>query len=109
MRRLLALGVACLAVIAISAVFLAVSVWRYTDYEPFTAYPSIGYVVDIDIDRDIVTVEDADGYLWEFDGIEEWEPGDLAAMLMHDNGTPDNAEDDVILSAVQSGFSLLEN
>lgn len=107
MKRLLALGVACLAVIALSAVTLAVAVWRYTDVEPFTAYPSAGYVVDIDIDRDTVTFEDADGYLWEIDGVEEWEPGDLAALLMHDNGTPDSVEDDVILSAVQSGFSLL--
>lgn len=109
MKRLLALGVTCLVVIAISAVTLAVAVWRYTDYEPFTAYPATGYVVDIDIDRNVVTFEDADGYLWEIDGIEDWEPGDLAALLMHDSGTPDNVEDDVILSAVQSGFSLLDD
>lgn len=109
MKRLLACMVACMAVIAISSVFIAVSIWRYTDYEPFTAYPSAGYVVDIDIDRNTVTFEDADGYLWEIDGAEDWEPGDLAVMLMHDNGTPNDMEDDVILSAVQSGFSLLDD
>lgn len=107
MKHMLALGVACLAVIAISAVTIAVAVWRYTDYEPFTAYPSAGYVVDIDIEWGTVTFEDADGFLWTIDGIGDWEFGDLAALLMHDNGTPDNVEDDIILSAVQSGFSLL--
>lgn len=109
MKRLFACMTACLAAIALSMVAIAIAVWRYTDYEPFTAYPSAGYVVDIDIGRNVVTFEDADGYLWEVDGIEDWEPGDLAALLMHDNGTPDNVADDVILSAVQSGFSLLDD
>lgn len=77
----------------------------------FSAAPAVnGYraraavVVDIDAAADVVTVEDGEGLLWEFYGVEDWEIGDVAALLMDDSGTPDYILDDAIISATYAGI-----
>ena len=58
----------------------------------FSAAPAVNghraraaVVVDIDAAVDVVTVEDGAGLLWEFYGVEDWELGDVAALLMNDS------------------------
>lgn len=104
MKRLLALGVACLVVIALSTCALAVMTFQSMQYESVTAYATAAFVAGID--GDTVTLEDSDGNQWQTEGAEDWETGDLIVLMMHDNGTPENLEDDVILSAEYSGFCL---
>lgn len=43
-----------------------------------------------------VTVEDNNGNLWDFQGVEDWHIGDGCTMLMDSNGTTE-IEDDVIV------------
>lgn len=59
-------------------------------------------VVELNEQTDTVTVESATGYLYAFYGCEDWQIGDLAAILMWTNGT-NEITDDVILSVRYAG------
>ena len=72
---------------------------------PVRFYALTTQVVEIDRDAGIVTVEDANGNLWEFEGVEDWEVGDCASMIMSDNGT-DAIFDDEILDIRYSNWTL---
>lgn len=56
-------------------------------------------------DRNTVTFIDGAGILWEIRGIEDWELGDVAALLMDDSGTPEFIYDDKIVEAMY-GFNV---
>lgn len=73
-------------------------------------YPRAGIVTALDRSADLVTVTDAAGYDWQFTGVEDWERGDLAALLMDDNGTPDSILDDRVTEVRYSGtmFDFLQ-
>lgn len=60
-------------------------------------YPLSTIVTEINIKDDSITVEDSNGNLWDFYGIENWEVGDGCSLLMNNNGT-ENIEDDIIIS-----------
>lgn len=62
-------------------------------------------VVNVDYDNDVVTVEDFNGFLWEFEGCEDWYEGDCCAMVMDDMGT-DFIFDDEILSTRYNAWIL---
>ena len=61
-------------------------------------------VTGLDYDRDVVTVETKTGFVFRFDGCEDYAEGDIVAMLMWDNSTPETIEDDLILYVNYSGF-----
>lgn len=67
-------------------------------------YPKAAYVVALNYKNDVVTVEDATGNRWDFYGCEDYYEGDIVAMTMSDNGTPDNIYDDIIINARFSGL-----
>ena len=69
-------------------------------------YPLAGTVVAVDRPDDTVTVQDGAGNFWRFDGAEDWQTGDLCALLMNDNGTED-VRDDVILQVRYAGRGAL--
>lgn len=105
MKRLLALGVACLAVIALSTAAIAVMTCQsMLQYETATVYTNAAFVVSID--GDTVTLEDSEGNQWQAEGAEDWEQGDLIVLMMHDNGTSDDLTDDEILTAEYAGFAI---
>lgn len=60
-----------------------------------------------EINNDTVTVEDSNGNLWSFNGVEDWQVGDGCALIMDDNSTSEIV-DDVIISAKyqQNDWSL---
>ena len=62
-------------------------------------------VVNVDYDNDIVTVEDFNGFLWEFEGCEDWYEGDCCSMVMDNMGT-DLIFDDVILNTHYNAWIL---
>ena len=68
-------------------------------------YALTACVVEIDRDNDIVTCEDYDGNLWEFYGVEDWEVGDCASLLMESHGTA-KINDDTIRDARFSAWEL---
>lgn len=61
-------------------------------------YPLTTVIYNMDRENDIVTVEDANGNLWEFEGCEDWEIGDICSLLMFDNGTISIYDDEIIIT-----------
>lgn len=59
-------------------------------------YPMSGIVTEINRQEDRVIVTDNIGNEWEFDGAEDWHTGDIAAMIMEDNGTEEIYDDEII-------------
>lgn len=59
-------------------------------------YPKAARVVDIQGEE--VYLQDGAGNLWRWQGKEDWEIGDGAAMIMTNNGTPDDIKDDIIMN-----------
>ena len=58
-------------------------------------YPLTVEIVELDRDSDIVTGVDGAGNFWEFYGVEDWETGDFASLLMNDNGTQSIYDDTI--------------
>lgn len=70
-----------------------------------TTYALTTVVVETDTATDVVTCEDSNGNLWEFYGVEDWQVGDCASLLMNDQGTP-IIYDDTIEGARYSAWTL---
>lgn len=68
-------------------------------------YSLTACVVEIDREGDTVTVEDSTGNRWQFYGVEDWQIGDCASLLMWDNGT-DLIFDDEVHSARYNAWTL---
>lgn len=67
-------------------------------------YPAAYLVTDTDPARDMITLTTATGLNFEWYEIEDWMPGDIAAAIMSDNGTPDDITDDEILQLRYAGY-----
>lgn len=67
-------------------------------------YPATATVTDLDYERDIVTVENANGYTYQYYGCEDYAEGDLVSMIVYSNGT-DDITDDEILMVYYSGYT----
>ena len=76
-----------------------------TMYKKHT-YPETAIVIDIDETEDSVTIECANGNRFAFFGIEDYMPGDLVALIMHDNGTK-IVYDDEIIKTEYAGYTDL--
>ena len=68
-----------------------------------SVYPLTVQVVELDRENDIVTCADGAGNGWEFYGVEDWQVGDFASLLMDDNGTTETIYDDIVLMARYAG------
>lgn len=64
------------------------------------------YVAEIDRAEDIVTYETHSGHRFNWQGVEDQETGEAYSLMMDDNGTPETIEDDSIISARYSGWSI---
>jgi hypothetical protein len=69
-------------------------------------YPETAKVVEVNYDEDLVTVETFNGFLFSFEGCEDWQEGDCASLIMEDNGT-EKVFDDAILMAQYSAWDLV--
>lgn len=67
-------------------------------------YPDAMVVDEIDRAADVVYIKTCAGLVYSFEGVEDWMIGDLAAVIMDDNGTPDNVKDDIILTVKYAGY-----
>lgn len=70
-------------------------------------YPNAGVVVGLDFGQDLVTISTGSGLLYEFYGIEDLYMGDIVALTMDDNGTPDTVLDDKIIDSKYAGYTEL--
>lgn len=62
-------------------------------------------VVELDDENNLVVLVDANGFEWTWEGIEDWQVGDCASLLMNDNGTAE-IFDDTILSMHYNSWGL---
>lgn len=69
-------------------------------------YPETAKVVEVNYDTDTVTVETFMGFLFDFEGCEDWAVGDCASLIMDDNGT-EKIFDDKIVMAQYGGWELV--
>ena len=69
-------------------------------------YPETARVVEVDYIADTVTVETFNGFLFVFEGCEDYAEGDGVAMIMDDNGT-EKVFDDIILMVQYCGWDLV--
>lgn len=65
-------------------------------------YPMTTIVREIDNKNDIVTVENNDGELFQFIGIEDWQINDICTLMLNNNGT-ENIYDDIIIKTIYNG------
>ena len=77
-------------------------VWENAEPE-HSVYPLTVRVVELDHDAGVVVCVDGAGNGWEFYGVEDWQVGDFASLLMDDNGTPNTIYDDVITMTHYAG------
>ena len=66
-------------------------------------YPLTVQIVELDHNADVVVCVDGTGNCWEFYGVEDWQVGDFASLLMDNNGTTETVYDDVITMAYYAG------
>lgn len=66
-------------------------------------YPLLTTVTGVDRDKDLVTVEDNNGFIWQFEGADDWEEGDLCNCLMDSRGTEKIFDDEITMTRYESG------
>lgn len=96
MRKLLFIGLIAFFIFSFSRISAQAT-------EPPKEYPQTFVVVAADHETDLLTLEDFNGYIWHFEGAEDWFPGDIAAAIMSDNGTS-ILYDDTIQQLRYSGY-----
>lgn len=69
-------------------------------------YPETARVRCVNYDTDTVTVETFTGFLFVFEGCEDWQAGDCCSLIMEDNGTA-SVYDDEIIMAQYGGWELM--
>ena len=71
--------------------------------EPAHEYPETFIVVAVDPEHDFITLQDFNGYTWNWNGCEDWVIGDIASAIMDSKGT-EAIQDDIILELKYSGY-----
>ena len=66
-------------------------------------YPLLTTITEVDRNKDLVTVEDNNGFIWQFEGTDDWEEGDLCNCLMNSKGTEKIFDDEIIMTRYESG------
>lgn len=90
-----------LTAIALILIMTTIALTAFADVYPMTAK-----VVEVNYDEDTVTVETFTGFLFSFEGCEDWAEGDCASLIMDDNGT-EKIFDDMIVMAQYGGWTLI--
>jgi hypothetical protein len=66
-------------------------------------YPTTAICTEVNQKENTVVFTDFNGEPWQIEECECWKRGDVVAMLMSDNATPNNIHDDVILDIYYQG------
>lgn len=95
--------------LGIISALIGFAVWFICMGKPAEAKPNYyalaTVVTAIDSTEDAIICEDCNGNVWAFYGVEDWQVGDNANLLMHDNGTK-SIYDDVICDATYANWVL---
>ena len=95
--------IAAVAVVFVG--FAAAGLWYNATTANIKAniYPLLTTVTEVDRNKDLVTVEDNNGFIWQFYGAEDWEEGDLCNCIMDTKGTEKIFDDEIIQVKYESG------
>ena len=92
------------AVLVIFMGFIVAGLWYTATAKTQTnVYPLLTTVTEVDKDKDLVTVEDNNGFIWQFEGVDDWEEGDLCNCLMNSKGTEKIFDDEIMMTRYESG------
>ena len=90
------------SVIIMSTLSLIITACVSTHYEN-DYYPNTMIITDLDYDNDIIIMEDFNGHVWMYDGIEDNLIGDVMSCIMYNNKTK-SIYDDEIVKMKYSGY-----
>lgn len=96
MKTLEKIAFALIAFVLIVAMIIVVVPKKKTEIYPQT-------MVVVKVDNDVVTLADFNGFMYEFEGAEDWMVGDICSCIMDDNGT-EKVFDDKIVDTKYSGY-----
>ena len=92
-EKFIAILLVGLTIITMAVSANASAVHFVADYEE---YSTVMKVTDIDLDNDIVYVENWNGNVYSFYGVEDWFVGDYCSLVMGNNYTADITDDTII-------------
>ena len=101
----LIIGLAAVATLA--AFTVSANETNATKPGTITMYPKTTICLAVNHQANAVTVADCNGTEWTFGGCQDFEKGDLIALIMNNNGTPDTIWDDTVVTARYSGGTNL--
>lgn len=96
-------GQKMLAVVLVMAIVCALCTWFFIYQHDKNLYGMTAVVTHISEATDTVTIQDFNGNLWQFKGVEDWEVGDVASCIMDSKGTT-LIKDDEIVKVKYSGY-----
>lgn len=67
-------------------------------------YPQTFIIDEIDEQNDLVYLATFSGFVYIWEGVDDWQVGDIGAAIMYNNNTPDDITDDYIMVLEYSGF-----
>lgn len=88
--------------ICICSVF-AMFLQGFCNVDTMHKYPETFIVVAVDPEHDFITLQDFNGYTWNWNGCEDWMIGDIASAIMDSKGT-EAIQDDEIVMLKYSGY-----
>jgi len=98
LRRLFLVSMAIVIVMMIIGLMVT-----YHQHHPHPQkYPMTTVVTHVSRTTNTVTVQDFNGNLWQFKGVEDWDIGDICSCIMSDNGT-ELIDDDKIVKVKYDG------
>ena len=83
--------------VLIAVIFCSCGEKPATEKNDLEMYPLNTVVNEIDEKNDTVVCADCDGNLWEFYGVEGWQEGDFATMIMNTCGTATIYDDEIVI------------
>ena len=72
--------------------------------KPTGVYPDCLEVIEVNRFQDVVYGKNCAGLIYSFYGCEDYMTGDLVAVIMDENGTPETVLDDKIIDCRYAGY-----
>jgi len=69
-------------------------------------YPNTAIITSVDYEKDSFTVATSTNISYTLKGVEDWEVGDLASLLMYDIGSDGDITNDLVIELRYSGFNV---
>ena len=80
----------------VAAMFVVIGGCGIAYTQSNSIYSTVFEVVEINESEDIIYLVDVNGNEWIWNGVEDWQVGDIAAAIMNNNNTEIIYDDDII-------------